>query len=40
MNNLAYLVRKFPLFPMPGDGKYIFQLVHVEDMAELILKCI
>lgn len=40
INNIAYLVKKVPFFPIPGDGKYIFQFVHVQDMAELIVKCI
>lgn len=38
INNTAYLVKKFPFFPIPGDGNYYFQYVHVEDMADLIVK--
>jgi nucleoside-diphosphate-sugar epimerase len=40
INNIAYLIKRCPVFPMPGDGKYIFHFVHVEDMAELIVKCL
>lgn len=40
INNIAYLIRRFPIYPLPGDGKYILQFVHVEDMAELIVKCL
>lgn len=40
INNIAYLIRRFPVFPLPGDGNYIFHYVHVEDMADLIVKCL
>jgi nucleoside-diphosphate-sugar epimerase len=40
LNNTAYLIRRFPVFPLPGDGNYIFHFVHVEDMADLIVKCL
>ena len=34
MNNIAWFLRKFPFFPVPGDGEYLVQPVHVEDVAE------
>lgn len=35
INNIAWLLRKFPLFAVPGDGSYKMQPIYVEDMAEL-----
>ena len=34
INNIAWFLRKFPLFGIPGDGQYLVQPVHVEDVAE------
>ncbi|MCC6446207.1 MAG: NAD(P)H-binding protein [Armatimonadetes bacterium] len=35
INNIAYFLRKFPLFAVPGSGGYRLQPVFVEDMAGL-----
>jgi NADH dehydrogenase len=35
INNIAYLLRKFPLFLLPGNGSYRLQPVHVDDVAAL-----
>ena len=35
INNIAWLLRRFPVFVVPGDGKYGVQPVSVEDVAEL-----
>ena len=35
MNNIAWLLRKFPIFAVPGSGDYRIQPVFVEDVAEL-----
>ena len=35
INNIAYLLRRFPFFALPGDGSYKLQPVHVDDVAEL-----
>ena len=35
INNIAYFLRRFPVFAIPGDGSYPIQPVHVEDLAEL-----
>ena len=35
INNIAWFLRKFPLFAVPGDGEYSVQPVHVEDVAEM-----
>lgn len=36
INNIAWILRKLPVFGIPGDGKYRIQPVHVEDMAEIL----
>lgn len=38
INNIAFLLRRFPLFFIPGDGAYGIQPVHVEDLAELAVQ--
>lgn len=38
INNIAYLLRHFPLFAIPGNGKYRLQPVFVEDVAEIAVK--
>ncbi len=35
LNNLAWLLRRFPLFALPGSGEYRLQPVFVEDVAEI-----
>ncbi len=35
VNNIAWLIRKFPFFPIFGSGKYRVQPVFVEDVAAL-----
>ncbi len=35
LNNIAWSVRKFPLFLLPGSGKYLIQPVYVADLASL-----
>lgn len=35
INNIAYLLRRFPLFAVPGDGSYRLQPIYVEDLADL-----
>jgi NADH dehydrogenase len=38
VNNIAWLLRRFPLFAIPGGGDYRLQPVFVEDLAELALR--
>jgi nucleoside-diphosphate-sugar epimerase len=38
INNIAFLLRRFPLFFIPGDGSYGIQPVYVEDLAELAVQ--
>jgi len=33
INNIAWLLRRFPLFAIPGDGEYGLQPIFVEDLA-------
>ena len=35
VNNIAWLLRKFPVFAIAGSGEYRIQPIFVEDMAEL-----
>ena len=35
INNIAWLLRKFPIFAIPGSGDYRIQPVFVEDVAEI-----
>jgi len=35
INNIAWLLRRFPFFGLPGDGSYCLQPVFVDDLAEL-----
>lgn len=35
INNIAWLLRRFPIFAIPGDGQYRLQPVFVDDLAEL-----
>lgn len=35
INNIAYLLRRFPIFPIPGAGSYRLQPVYVEDLAQM-----
>ena len=38
INNIAYLLRRFPLFAIPGSGDYRLQPIFVEDMADLCIQ--
>ena len=36
INNIAWFVRHFPAFGIPGDGRYGIRPIYVEDMAKLM----
>jgi uncharacterized protein YbjT (DUF2867 family) len=36
INNIAWFIRKLPIFGIPGDGKYGVRPIYVEDMAKLL----
>jgi len=38
INNIAYLMRRFPFFFIPGDGSYGIQPVYIEDLADLAVE--
>src|SRR6266702_3983347 len=38
INNVAYLLRRFPVFAIPGSGTYRVRPVFVEDVAELCVR--
>ncbi len=35
LNNIAWLIRRFRVFAIPGDGTYRLRPVHVQDLADL-----
>jgi uncharacterized protein YbjT (DUF2867 family) len=35
VNNLCWVLRRFPLLTVPGDGRYKLQPVHVDDVAAI-----
>lgn len=38
LNNIAWLLRRFPVFAIVGDGAYRLQPIHVEDYARLVVE--
>lgn len=38
INNIAWLLRRFPVFAIPGDGEYRLQPVYVGDLADLAVE--
>jgi uncharacterized protein YbjT (DUF2867 family) len=38
LNNLAWTLRRLPIFGIPGDGRYPIQPVHVHDIAEIAVR--
>ena len=38
INNIAWLLRRFPLFVIPGDGEYRLQSIFVEDLAAVAVE--
>ncbi len=39
VNNIAWLMRVFPVFPIFGNGRYEVQPVHVGDVADIAVSC-
>jgi uncharacterized protein YbjT (DUF2867 family) len=37
-NNIAWILRHMPIFLVPGDGRYLVQPVHVDDLAHICLR--
>ncbi len=40
INNIAWFVRNFPVFAIPGDGRYEIRPIYVEDMAALLASAV
>jgi NADH dehydrogenase len=38
INNIAWLLRRFPVFPIFGTGNYMLQPIYVEDMTDLVVQ--
>ena len=38
INNIAWLLRRFPVFPVPGSGAYRMQPIFVGDLADLAVE--
>jgi NADH dehydrogenase len=38
LNNMAWTLRRFPVFGIPGNGTYRVQPVHVDDVADLCIE--
>lgn len=38
INNIAHLLRKFPIFTIPGNGDYKLQPIFVEDLAKIAIE--
>ena len=38
INNIAWLLRRLPVFTVGGDGNYRIRGIHVDDLAQLCLK--
>ena len=38
INNIAFLLRNFPLFIIPGTGQYQLEPIYVEDLAEIAVE--
>jgi nucleoside-diphosphate-sugar epimerase len=37
---LSRFMRKVPVFPIPGDGKYVRQPLYVGDFCDIIIRCL
>jgi uncharacterized protein YbjT (DUF2867 family) len=37
-NNIAWILRRMPIFVLPGDGRYLVQPVHIDDLARISLR--
>jgi len=40
INNIAWILRRFPFFPQLGDGRYRLQPVFVDDLAEIACRSV
>ncbi len=40
INNIAWLLRRLPIFGLPGDGSYKLSPIYVDDLAELAVNAV
>jgi NADH dehydrogenase len=40
INNIAFLLRRFPFFLLAGAGEYRLQPIYVDDLAELVVRAV
>ena len=40
INNIAWLLRRLPVFGLPGDGSYKLSPIYVDDLAELAVEAV
>ena len=38
VNNIAWILRRMPLFVVPGDARYLVQPIHVDDLARICVQ--
>jgi uncharacterized protein YbjT (DUF2867 family) len=38
INNIAWILRHFPVFAIPGDGRYLIQPIHIDDLARICIE--
>ncbi|MGH2872416.1 MAG: SDR family oxidoreductase [Solirubrobacteraceae bacterium] len=36
-NNIAWIMRRMPIFPIPGDGSYRVQPIHIDDLVDVCI---
>ena len=39
VNNIAWILRRLPVFGVFGDGSYRLRPIHIDDMADLMIEC-
>ena len=40
INNITFLLKRFPFFALPGDGSYRLQPVYIEDLADMAVEAV
>src|SRR5829696_4889250 len=39
-NNIAWILRRMPVFVVPGDGRYLVQPIHLDDFARICVQAV
>ena len=37
-NNIAWILRRMPIFPIPGNGSYLVQPIHIDDLVHICIE--